>query len=269
CADAFLTPECGRTCCTEFLATAVGAWDLSTPYLFGNHKLLPNPIAGQAVTCTDSHCTYARPRRTDIACTERYATEFGPATFRDVSGGKLGAAVLKGAGEECKEGSQLDWDRVGASVSLSALSFVANDGRTEATQFSTLNRGLYISEQIETLVDGGAQTSALPIRTVAVSVWFTADSLVTSKAGLVSVILDGGGFGTCSKGWQLTYSNKGGAATTLEWKVAVQANDFQNFGGFSKEIVYTVSPGITLGKWYHIVAEYDGSYFRMYLDGAQ
>ena len=33
--------------------------------------------------------------------------------------------------------------------------------------------------------------------------------------------------------------------------------------------MYTVSPGLTLGKWYHIVTEYDGSNFRMYLDGVQ
>ena len=60
------------------------------------------------------------------------------------------------------------------------------------------------------------------------SVWFTVDSLVTVKAGLVSVILDGQGFGTCSKGWQLTYSNKGGAATDLEWKVSILNSIFVN-----------------------------------------
>jgi hypothetical protein len=218
----------------------VGLWDLVPDQFEGVYQRAANRAGG---------------------CGEAHPTVIAPAAVRDVTA-LLGPAVLKGP--DCKGGV---WD-LGGGQSPSLLSFAEAGprGGVQGLRFDSLNRGLYVAEDVARLRPGllpSASITAEAIFSVA-----TEDAL--ALGGLVGCRLDAaasGGF-RYGKGWSLGYSvDAGKRTTTVIWSLAVQQNEIREGLGGMRDFV-AVMDGIPTGEMTHVAGVYDGRWARVYINGA-
>ena len=256
CSDRNLGAQCDAGCCVSLLAATAGFWDLSSASMFGEQRV--NPPSRGEIDCSGGFCTYTRPRN-GVACEEANAVRIGPATFRDQVN-RLGAAAV--LAPSCKVDRQTDWDGPPGQV-LSAASFLVNDGRTEAVQFDgTLNAGLVVAPNIDSLVTGDPATSKLPLEALAVEVWFEIATEKPGFYGLAAAQQDGT---ACRKGWSLGHSGAG-ATTLITFQISLEGRDTTGYGvPFFARL--TVEPGIRRGEWNHLAVTYDGASVAMYYNG--
>ena len=259
---------------SQLASTTVGLWQFSSGALEGAMKANPLP-PGWRFECNPPHpCVFTRPRETTL-CNEEFASVIERSGVRD-DANVLGAAVL--VGPECKGKGKRDWDAPVSPLSLS--SFVVSDGYSEHLQFDGVqNSGLRVGFASD-LVDGIYSTSRLPLREFSIEVAFIPGLSYVQKAGLVSVAQDGP---KCGKGWSLTYSNlpaneDNEASSILRFALSVQANlqgkqrasanglPDQGPGSFAI-VEHVVEGGFPLDAWTHVIATYDGSLIRLFLNG--
>ena len=149
---------------------------------------------------------------------------------------------------------------------LSVRNFIINNGNLEAVQFDgDLNRGLYVAENIDALVDG-SESSKLPVSEMTAEVWFTIDDLDVNYAGLLAVQQDGE---FCKRGWSLTYGKVtgGGAGNfAFTFSMALDKTFVEPIGGFA--ILDSSFSGIMPGQWNYISVVYNGTSVTMYFAGA-
>jgi len=250
----------GGTCSPTMSEHTVGFWDFTEKSAHGMQTVHGDAFLSK-IGCDDSHCTYSRKKRNSTVCNEEFNLEVGPATFRD-STGILGSAVL--TGQLCN--SNNDW-MTPADETLSVRNFIMNDGNLEAVQFDGyLNRGLYVAENIDALVDGIESSSKLPLKEMTLEVWFTIDIYDINFAGLLAVQQDGQ---FCKRGWSLTYSKVTGGGVgdfSFSFSIALEGTFESSVGGFT--ILDFTFPGIIRGDWNYISVAYDGSFIVLYFAGA-
>ena len=273
-ADELLT-GCDKQCCIDLLSAMSGDWDFSAKSMYGVQRV--NNFTDKNISCTEAHCVLSRHRILSATCEEVADTRFGPATFSDNSG-VLGAAVL--VGPPCKAGT--DWGGPDIENSLTADTFLVNNGIEEALQFdSKLNTGLHVAEDVDSILSLDLN-SRLPLYRISVEAWFTIENglFQTQGSGLVGVYQDEGLIGGCRKGWSVTYDFIPFSATTglltLKWAITIEANNDGDRGGWGinpltgrdfSRIQYQVT--VTVGEWYHIVATYDSRNVAVYFDGRE
>ncbi len=277
CARSQLTQGCDQGCCNALLADTVGLWDLNSKSLYGQPGRI-NHLRRGSTECKLSGmhlsedglpqvaCTYFRQANRD-ACSEAYDTSISPSTVRDQAG-TLGAAILMGP--LCKTDTQSDWDADYSDPStrlLSAVNFLVNNGEEEAMQFDgVLNEGLFITDDIDPLVDG-TPASRLPLNQLAVEVWFSVDRPEVPYAGLVAVQQAGPG---CAKGWSLAYDMKYDGisySSTLYFAVSTEANAGALGEGALTFAIFPTDTALEVGAWYHLVGMYNGTSLILYLNG--
>ena len=126
----------------------------------------------------------------------------------------------------------------------------------------SLNRGLYVAENIDGLVDGVAATSKLPLNQMTAEAWFTIDDHHIEFAGLLAVQQDSA---LCKRGWALTYGRVTGGESgdfLFHFSIAVEGTFVRPAGGFSMASIHV--PGIVKGEWNFISATYNGSFISVY-----
>ena len=144
----------GNSCAPSVDAFTVGLWDFTQANTYGNQAMKTNAFINNALVCGHDQCNYSRAKQDSVGCKENFDLQVSPASFQD-SSGKLGPAVL--TGPLCI--SNTDWDRPPEDP-LSVYTFIMNNGNVEAVQFDgSLNRGLYVAENIDGLVDGTEASS--------------------------------------------------------------------------------------------------------------
>jgi len=75
---------CNYECCQAAFQNEVAHWDFSVPFTVGPQFINPIlDVRGQKVVCSSGVCSYSRNKNVDEGCFETYATNVGPATFRD------------------------------------------------------------------------------------------------------------------------------------------------------------------------------------------
>ena len=130
----------------------VGDWWFDAGSLYnsdGFDRIRANVFKGdQSMDCSGYFCRYRRSRITSVlnpsnpadACTEKYATNIGPAAFRDRAD-QMGATVFVGGssvGAKCKDlNSEFDTP---AEHTLSAVNLIASVGEVEAIRFEIGNQ---------------------------------------------------------------------------------------------------------------------------------
>ena len=272
CRAEFLTASCDLACCQDLVRRTAGHWDLTAASLHARHKLSRHD-SGEQVNCTEFSCTYSRPKITgDAECNEQHATRFGPAAFQDLSG-KMGSAVLKGAGKQCKKEDRYDWDQP-ESLSLNAKNFLVNNGEVEAVQFDgKLNPGLTVATSLEDFYDADPAESVLAHNGISVEAWFTIEEIPTTpqESGLIGSILTDAG--VCNRGFQLTHK-AGRTDTQYQFQLALQTVGASSAASSSfASIKHNTGSKIQVGEWHHLVATYGDidasrrSYLHLYLDG--
>lgn len=74
CSPADLTPECGPACCASINHATVGLWNFTEQAILNAPRRI-NAFSGEHyLNCSESSCTYHRPRRFISACSERHDT---------------------------------------------------------------------------------------------------------------------------------------------------------------------------------------------------
>ena len=96
--------------------------------------------------------------------------------------------------------------------------------------------------------------AALPSKMLTLSTWVSLDS-VLPDGGVVGAFQDNGDF---EKGWILGYQNR-----KFTFSLSSAATD----DGNGKFVVIASSKEFELGKWYHVVAIYDGESMQLWING--
>jgi len=246
CAVDKLTVPCDVNCCNELLLQTVGYWVFESASLYGSQLVQKSLESFGNLTCNESMCTYSR-NRLQSNCDERYDTIYGPATFRD-SSGVLGAALVLGAGMECKANAFADWDRT-PQATMSPLNFIANDGAKEAVQLNLLNPRLVVSGNTVALAN-------VLQKQLAVSLWLTIEK-DTVESGLLSA----GYFSSCVKGWTISYA-RSPTSTSFHF-------NFSATTSLQRKIIntYRRTPTVELGRWTHLAVSYNGTGVDFYVNG--
>ena len=285
----------------------VGDWVFNTGALYTSGELGPikanrfSQHVPQSVDCTGSYCRYERPRISATidgdACAERFATSIGPAAFRDRSN-TLGAAVFTGgpfgdAGTKCKTlNSEFDTP---SEHTLSAVNLIASVNEVEAMHFDPgVAAGLYISDDIDELVNGVPSASALPLAELTADILFTIGVEDLEEHPLFSAMqrkvcsdatkpFNCG----CDKGLRITWRWADTAVGKLTLSMAItlerNSNDPNKYGeNFLKFTETNVGPGVGFveyfewtspenfakkGDWIDLGVTYDGKYARFYNNG--
>jgi hypothetical protein len=284
-------------------ASVIGHWDFDSASVYNSESLgsmrvnkfnqdLANGIK-QRVACDGHFCTYTRHKLP--GCAEKFATNIGPATFRDKSN-VLGAAVLAGMHLYCKFSTE--WD-ASAEGGLSALNFVASaDGIEAVSVDGTVNLGLFVTDDIDELVDGNPLTSRLPIREMSVEVLFatgepgtTVHPLLSTAQNLICANPRAPRDCGCQKGWTTGWRFSGEdrrLSLSLSISVSENAKNPDYYGSVDKYDTTTgksalgIGPGLGKlynvewiapagfaepGDWVHLIATYDGKEVSIYVNG--
>jgi len=258
CVGEVLAPaNCNLKCCETAFAGLVGHWDFSSRHTRGAHFI--NSISarrGQKVECSSEFCVYSRDRLADGSCEEMHGTKINPATFRDLTG-TIGSAII--LGPQCKAGAQSDWDAPLDDKGLSALNFILNNGKHEAFMVDgRISTGLYITDQVDDDL-----RSRLPSGSLTIATWMTINEKVVTVGGLIALQQEDY---VCKKGWSLTYSHLEDS-TTLIFTISLQGNVLNAQLASFRKVKVRVSPPLSNGEWNHLVASYDGSSIKIYVNG--
>lgn len=96
--------------------------------------------------------------------------------------------------------------------------------------------------------------ASLPVKLLTVSTWVSLDSVVPD-GGIVGAFQDNGDF---EKGWVLGYQNK-----RFTFSLSTEGTN----DGNGKFVVIESPKDLELGKWYHVVAVYDGESTQLWING--
>jgi hypothetical protein len=254
----------------------VGHWELSKDSFKGPMRSNPLPDGWEFDCQKHPTCRFTR-KRNRVLCQELYDTVIEGAGVRDDSG-VLGSALL--FGPACKEERYSDWDAPDKSP-LSMSSFVVNDGVTEYLQFDGDYNGGLVVGWVDDLVDGTEEGSRLPLHQLSFETSWIPSEPDVSLAGLVSVLHSGP---RCEKGWSVSYKSSSAspgtqASSSIEFMLSVKANlqghhqgselnDMLVDGpGAFVTLSHDIPGGLPLDAWTHLVATYDGSMLRLFLNG--
>jgi hypothetical protein len=285
----------------------VGDWWFDAGSLYnsdGLERIRANVFKGdQSMDCSGDFCRYRRSRITSVlnpsnpadACTEKYATNIGPAAFRDRSD-QMGAAVFVGgssAGAKCKDlNSEFDTP---TEHTLSAVNLIASVGEVEAIRFDDLvSTGLTIADDIDQLVNGNPLTSKLPLEEFTADILFEiGNQLPNIERPLFSAMQrrecknpnQPSNCG-CAKGiliaWTLTPTGEISISAGMSLERA--SRDPEQYGKRYLQFTGTdVGPGVGIvvyptwtssrkfvkGEWVDIGITYDGTYARFYHNSSQ
>ena len=287
----------------------LGRWIFSSASLYGNHSVSPHALspfgslewadyyapdakptqwqcnfyecqsafeATGNVTCTPGRgCRYTRGSVQTPDCKEP-ATELSiyPATIgNSASGGGLGALVL--TGPKCRSHATAhDW-LLAPTPGYSLINFLVNDGKHEALQFDGLmNSGLFLTNDLETLVSKDPGLSKLPTHAITIEAWVTVDSHEPMTASIMSAAVSAPG---CAKGWFLFYElsgAQGAMALKFVFEISLEANDLTGLGIMKRIQLLVPLPdelagccdvmglfgtqcNCFAGQWFQVVASYD------------
>lgn len=197
--------------------------------------------------------TYSRPISSANDCRERMPTYIAPAAVSDTA--RLGNAVLRGP--TCKGG---EWD-LSHDLSPNLARFIDESESAFGLKFDSLNRGLYVLDDISPLV----MRDTFPRQTLSVEVALSIDfSERVAFLGIVGARLDGGTTGegvAYGKGWSIGYALDPAQDTvTLIFSLAVAGAEAQPGMGGLKD-VRAVLPRQRIARarqLVHVVCTYDG-----------
>jgi hypothetical protein len=198
--------------------------------------------------------TYSRPISSANGCRERMPTYIAPAAVSDTA--RLGNAVLRGP--TCKGG---EWD-LSHDLSPNLAHFIDESESAYGLKFDSLNRGLYVLDDISPLV----MRDTFPRQTLSVEAALSIDfSERVAFLGIVAARLDGGTSGqgvAYGKGWSIGYALDPAQDTvTLIFSLAVAGAEAQpGMGGLQD--VRAVLPRQRIARetrqLVHVVCTYDG-----------
>jgi hypothetical protein len=72
CAPEDLTPECGRECCMAIHESTVGLWNMTEGAILQAHRRINTFSGAHHINCSQSSCSYHRPRRLGSICSEQH-----------------------------------------------------------------------------------------------------------------------------------------------------------------------------------------------------
>lgn len=251
-------------------------------------------------------CSYSRPAVTLPNCREPGSgLTIYPATLEngavrahpDIKAEDVLPAAMF-PGPKCRSApGALDW--MAAPAPMSMVNFLVNNGKYEAMQFDgALNPGLFLTNDIRTLVDRDPVVSKLPRQHMSVEAWVTVDAqrYLTATSTEYSGVIMGAASGrlgsesslvtgTCNKGWMLSYGlilGGGGGGLSFRLQISLEKNEGNNgVGAFVVAEAFAEPPpgcscallGISsscscfAGKWQHVVATYDGTFLEIHING--
>ena len=286
----------------------VGDWRLNSESVYTTGELgsiKANAFSqhvDQKVDCTGAFCRYQRALLPRVvrgqSCSEEYATNIGPAAFRDRSN-KLGAAVFTGgpleeSGGRCK--SKFSEFDTPADHTLSVINMMASVGEIEAMHFDPIvSAGLIITDNIDEVVNGVPAGSQLPLDEMTADIVFhlgvedfEEHPLFSAMQRIVCSDATRPVNCGCDKGIRITWRWQDAVMGRITFSMAVALErpsaDPNNYGeGFLEYTKTNVGPGVGYvqyfewtspdrfafkGDWVDMGVTYDGKYARFYTNGS-